>query len=140
MDREERGLDIGSGLGFKQVALIMGLIFAVTLAVVVGKQMSAEAMAVVVGVVCGVAAAIPTSVLLVVVMTRGERQRLHREDQRQARPGQYPPVVVIQGGASQALPPGMQTGYWPGAMPGPGAERRFQVVGGDELVEANWYQ
>jgi len=140
MDREERGLDIGSGLGFKQVAVAMGLIFAVTLAVVVGKQMSAEAMAVVVGVVCGVAAAVPTSVLLVVVLTRGERRRAQDEDHRQARSGQYPPVVVIQGGGPQALPPGAQGGYWPGTMPGPGGERRFQVVGGDELVDDDWYR
>jgi hypothetical protein len=140
MDQEQRGLDIGPGPGFKQVAVAMGLIFAITLAVVVGKQMSAEAMAVVVGVVCGVAAAVPTSALLVVVLTRGERRRLQDEDHRQTRSRQYPPVVVIQGGGPQALPPGAQAGYWPGPMPGPGSERRFQVVGGDELIDDDWYR
>jgi hypothetical protein len=135
MDQEQRGLDIGPGLGFKQVAVAMGLIFAVTLAVVVGKQMSAEAMAVVVGVVCGVAAAVPTSALLVVVLTRGERRRLQDEDHRQTRSRQYPPVVVIQGGGPQALPPPPYADYWPGPMPGPAAQRHFHVVGGEELVE-----
>ena len=141
MDREQRGLDIGAGLEFRKVAVAMGLIFAITLAVVVGKQMSAEAMAVVVGVVCGVAAAVPTSLLLVLVLTRGERRRTHDEDQHyQARSGHYPPVVVIQGGGPQALPPGVQGGYWPGAMPGPGSGRRFQIVGGEELVDDDWYR
>ena len=135
MDREERGLDIGSGLGFKQVAVAMGLIFAISLAVVVGKQMSAEAMAVVVGIVCGVAAAVPTSLLLVLVLTRGERRRPPDEGQRHARSAQYPPVVVIQGGGPQGLPSAPYADYWPGPMPGPAAQRHFQVIGGDELVE-----
>ena len=101
------GLDGGEGLGLKQVLLVVGLVFAITLAIVVGKKMSAEAMAVVVGIVCGVAAAIPTSVLLLVVLTRRDRQQL---DDVEARSRQYgsPPVVVIQGGAPQALPPGPQ--------------------------------
>jgi hypothetical protein len=135
MDQEQRGLDIGPGPGLKQVALAMGLVFAVTLAVVVGKQMSAEAMAVVVGVVCGVAAAVPTSLLLVLVLTRGERRRLQDGDQRQARSGHYPPVVVIQGGGQPALPQAPYADYWPGPMPGPAAHRHFQVVGGEELFE-----
>jgi hypothetical protein len=137
-EREQYGLDLGAGLRFKQVAVAMGLIFALTLAVVVGKQMSAEAMAVVVGVVCGVAAAVPTSVLLLVVLTRSERRRLHDQNPRQARAGQYPPVIVIQGGQPQALPSGPYADYWPGPLPGPRAERSFQVVGGEELADDNW--
>lgn len=132
--REERGLDLGgSGVGLKQVSIALAVVFAVTLAVVVGKQMSAEAMAVVVGVVCGVAAGIPTAVLLLVVLTRRERQR----ETTPVRPGQqdgYPPVVVIQGGAPQALPAGPQAGHWPAPQPGPPVQRQFHVVGGDDLV------
>ena len=97
---------------------VVGLIFAIALAVVVGKKMSAEAMAVVVGVVCGVAAAIPTSILLLVVFTRRDRQQLDEMESRSRQHGS-PPVVVIQGGAPQALPPGPQAGYWPAAQPGP---------------------
>jgi hypothetical protein len=133
-DRERGlGLEVGDGISLKQIAVVLGLVFTVALAVVVGKQMSGEAMAVVVGVVCGVAAGIPTSVLLLVVLTRRDRQRM---DEVQRRPGQhnYPPVVVIQGGAPQALPPGSQAGYWPGPQPGPGSQRQFHVVGGDELL------
>lgn len=130
-EREEGGLDFGVSL--KQMLVGLGLVFVVTLAVVVAKQMSAEAMAVVIGVVCGVAAGIPTSVLLLVVLTRREQQRAEEAQQR-ARQGAYPPVVVIQGGAPQGLLPGPQAGYWPMPTPGPMAHRQFQVVGGDDLL------
>jgi hypothetical protein len=117
----------------KQIGMLLGLIFAITLAVVVGKQMSAEAMAVVIGVVCGVAASIPTAVLLLVVLTRHDRTRAE-ELERRTRQGNYPPVVVVQGGASQALPSGPQAGYWPGAPAAAPVGRQFHVVGGDDLL------
>jgi len=108
----------------------LAVVFVIALAVVVGKQMSAEAMAVVVGVVCGVAAGIPTSLLLLVAFSR--RDRLDEPDRLQ-RQHNYPPVVVIQGGSSQALPPGQQAGYWPAPPPTASTSRQFHVVGGDEL-------
>ena len=77
----------------------VGLVFGIVLAAVVGSRMSAEAMAVVVGIVCGVAAGIPTSVLLLVVLGRRDRQRYEYEE-RDARYSGSPPVVVIQGGTS----------------------------------------
>jgi hypothetical protein len=117
----------------KRVIMALGLAFTATLAVVVGKQMSTEAMAVVIGVVCGVAASIPTSIVLLVVLTRRERQGGDERGQG-LQQGASPPVVVIQGGAPQALPPGMQAGYWPSPMPGAPVERQFYVVGGDDLV------
>ena len=113
--------------------LVVGLIFGIVLAVVVGNRMSAEAMAVVVGVVCGVAAGIPTSALLLVVMARRDRQR-HSCEGWETRHSGNPPVVVIQGGATQALPPGQQAGYWPSAMPGSHAQRDFHVVGDETLL------
>lgn len=133
MDREDRGR--GLDIGMKQVGVVVGLVFAVTLAVVVGREMSAEAMAVVIGVVCGVAAGIPTAVLLLVAMTRRDRQR-QEELERQARQAQRnaPPVVVIQGGSPQALPQGPQAGYWPASPQGPPVQRQFHVVGGDDLL------
>jgi hypothetical protein len=117
----------------RQIGLLLGLIFAIALAVVVGKQMSAEAMAVVIGVVCGIAASIPTAVLLLVVLTRRDRCRAE-EAERRTKQGNYPPVVVIQGGAPQALPSGPQAGYWPGASAAAPANRQFHVVGGDDLL------
>ncbi len=117
--------------------VIVGLVFGVALAVVVGSRMSAEAMAVVVGVVCGVAAGIPTAALMLVVMNRRERQH----DEAVARPagfGGSPPVVVIQGGAPQALPPGQHTAYWPSVPPPAHVQRQFQLVGDEELIEDGW--
>jgi len=120
-------------MSVKQIGVALGLVFAVALAVVVGKQMSTEAMAVVIGVVCGVAASIPTALLLVVAITRRDRQRLE-EVERQARQTGYPPVVVIQGGTPQSFPMGPQAGYWPAPSPGPPVQRQFHVVGGDDLL------
>jgi len=117
--------------------MVLGLVFGITLAVVVGNRMSAEAMAVVVGVVCGVAAGIPTSVLLVLAMGRRE-QRGHGAEEQAPRYGASPPVVVIQGGAPQALPPGQEVGYWPAAQPMAHAQRDFHVVGDDDLAEDRW--
>lgn len=132
-------------MSVKQIGGVLGLVFVVSLAVVAGKQMSTEAMAVVIGIVCGVAASIPTALLLVVALTRRDRQRLE-EVERQARQASYPPVVVIQGGIPQSLPTGSQAGYWPVPPPGPPMQRRFHVVGGDDLLlndesegAANWW-
>jgi hypothetical protein len=94
-----------------------------------------------------VAVGLPTGALLLVVLTRRERHRgdemehgpwlrqRHQGHQRyQGRQGQgYPPVVVIQGGAPQALH-GMGHGYWPTPTAGPAAKRQFHVVGGDDLL------
>jgi hypothetical protein len=119
-------------LGFKQMLGALCLVFAVTLAVIVGRQMTTEAMAVVVGVVCGVAAGIPTAVLLLVAMTRRDSLRSREDAARQA-PANYPPVVVIQGGGMQPQQPVMSSGYWPAPSAAPLASRQFHVVGGNEL-------
>jgi hypothetical protein len=125
----------------RQVSILLASVFVIALAVVVAKQMSTEAMAVVVGIVCGVAAGIPTSLLLVVSLTRRDRRRLDELEQQARRGRRYgdplrdsPPVVVIQGGTPQALPPGSRGGYWPAANPAPPLRREFHVVGGDDLV------
>jgi hypothetical protein len=129
VETEERGSDTS----VKQVLVVVGLVFAITLAVVVGKQMSTEAMAVVIGVVCGVAAGIPTSLLLMLALTHRDRQRVEQADPSH-RQGSYPPVVIIQGGAPQALPLGSQAGYWPAPAPSPIVQRQFHVVGDDDRI------
>lgn len=124
-------MSVGRGLAF------VGLVLGIALAVIVGNRMSAEAMAVVVGVVCGVAAGIPTSALMLVVMNRRER---HRDEAARGQTGfsGNPPVVVIQGGAPQALPPGQQMAYWPSALPPAHAQRQFELVGDEDLIEDGW--
>jgi hypothetical protein len=129
MASEEQRLNpLGLPLTGKGAALALGLVFVVALAVMVARQMSAEAMAVVIGIVCGVAAGIPTSVLLLVVMSRRDALRSQRleELEREATQRRYPPVVVIQGGASPGLPSAPQSG--------PAVQRQFHVVGGDDLL------
>jgi hypothetical protein len=122
-------------MNLRQTMIVVGLVFAIALAVVVAKQMSTEAMAVVIGVVCGVAAGIPTALLLLVAMNRRDHARLEElEDQARQAQRNYPPVVVIQGGAPQALPGGFQADYWPAPQPGPVSQRDFRVVGGDDLI------
>lgn len=137
MTGEDRGLNFGAGggdSGVRKLGVLVALVFAIALAIVVGKRMSADAMAVVVGVVCGVAASVPTSVLLLLATTGREHPR--ETDLGHAHRGkQYPPVVVIQGGSQQALSPGSQLGYWPLTQAGPTAEREFHVVGGEDLLE-----
>ena len=115
----------------RQVCVVTGLILAVAMAVIIGTRMNTEAMAVVVGVVCGVAASIPTSLLLLVVLSRWEKQR--EADSRRAQAGGFPPVVVIQGGSAAPLPSWPPVGYgapWPSAP----SHREFHVVGEDALL------
>lgn len=102
----------GSGnAGLKQAAVVLGIVLLGVLAVVVARQISAEAMAVTVGIVCGVGAAIPTSLLLLVVLTRSERRRMDEEERGRglSSQGQYPPVVVIQSDRSWGMAPAGDT-------------------------------
>jgi hypothetical protein len=86
--------------------ILIGIIFAVALAIVVGSRLSNEAMAVAVGAVCGISACIPMSLGLAIAASRNwgrndapreiEYDRGHLGDyssRRYASP--QPPVVVI---------------------------------------------
>jgi hypothetical protein len=110
-------------------AVVILLVFAITLAVVVGTRLSTDALAVVVGVACGAAAGMPMSVLLLAALNRSADASPSRATSpRLAESGFYPPVVVIQGGhaaGSGPLPP-----YYPSAVEA--APRRFRIVGEDE--------
>src|ERR1700675_3923842 len=55
--------------------LLFGVVFSVTLALIVGQRLSAESMAVVIGVIAGVAASIPTSLIVVWFMGRNTPAR-----------------------------------------------------------------
>lgn len=50
---------------FTRYLVLLGVVFAITLAVVVGERLPAESLAVMVGVAAGVAASIPTSLIVV---------------------------------------------------------------------------
>ena len=107
----------------KKVAIAAVIVFAVTLAVIIGQRMSTDAMAVVIGVACGVLASIPTSLLILAVSgRRGEREVQQRRD--------YPPVVIVNPGNSQPryLQPPFQTPLIQGQ------ERQFRVIGDEDVV------
>jgi hypothetical protein len=128
----------GSGVSARQAGIALAVLFVIVLAVVIGKKMSTEAMAVVIGVVCGVAAGIPTSLLLMLALTRRDRQQ-QAESGPQASQRNFPPVVVIQGGTPQMMPSLPQAGYWPAATPPP-SQRQFHIVGDDDLLTEDMYR
>ncbi len=115
---------------------IAALAFAVTLAIVVGNRLSDEAISVLVGAVCGVGAAIPTSLIIVAVTRRQDKQE-HRNYQSPNPAASYPPVIVV-------APPGGQNGeYWralPSSFNASGApsRRRFTVVGAPPTDESEY--
>jgi len=115
--------------GWRRLKTFIGLVtlvFAVTLAVIVGNRLSDEALAVLAGAVCGVGAAIPTS-LLIVAVSRRRNEESERRVQPPTPQGVYPPVVVV-------APPGGQQrpNAWNGLPPSLTApmQRNFTVVGG----------
>jgi len=125
-----------SGWGrLKVFAGLAVLLFAMTLAVIIGNRLSDEALAVLAGAVCGVGAAIPTSLLIVAVSRRRDEQQ-DFELNRAVQPstphlqGAYPPVVVV-------APPGGQQRFdgWnvlPPSLSAP-MQRNFTVVGGTSM-------
>ncbi len=118
----------------KRVLILLGAIFVVALAIVVGSRMSSDAMAVVVGVTCGVVASIPTSLLIIWATSRRDVE-LDAGGRRYAPMGmgnQFPPVVVVNPGGSTVNRPdygarGLYP-YDPQEMYLP-APRGFKVVG-----------
>src|SRR5512139_3591550 len=86
----------------KWSVIIVGVVFAVALAVVIGSRMSADAMAVLVGVVCGIGASVPTCLLLVwALVRRAQAMAAGAQGYGYGRNGaaaNYPPVVVVNPG------------------------------------------
>ena len=141
--------------------LLFGVVFSITLALIVGQRLSAEGMAVVIGVIAGVAASIPTSLIVVWFMGRNSTPRTIIENApAPARPPEpaEPRVVLMPAPQPQAQPayapmPGygpqsytgfapVQSGYAPAAgnpayaVAQPLPARRFTVIGGsDSMVE-----
>ena len=119
---------------FGRFVAMIGLVFAVTLAVVVTQRLSQDSLALIVGLTCGVAAMLPTILLVLFVW----RREMTRQTAAQHSMSPTPPVVVV---APQALPgygpqqPGYNYGnpnaawQWGGA---PQPERTFTMVGGEE--------
>jgi hypothetical protein len=116
----------------KRVAFVLGAIFCVTLAIVVGNRMSVDATALVVGVACGVLASVPTSLLLIWALTR--REQAARDTGRTAQIGMgnhCPPIVVVNPGQGYTRPGFGAPSFYPvtDEPPLPGTPRQFKVIG-----------
>ena len=114
----------------KRFLFVAGLVFTVTVGVVVGVRLSAEAMAVVVGIVCGVLASVPTSAILVWTLRVREKQ-VEAQLGSGRLGGQYPPVVVVNGPGPVNGVNGANGGY-PPALPVGNGGRSFKVIGQDK--------
>jgi hypothetical protein len=119
----------------KRVIIPVMLGFGVTLALVIGQRMTTDAMAVVLGVAVGVAASVPTSILLVALVRRAQRETGGRLEPAQASyalpPQPQPNIIVLNPGDLLGQRHG-QSAY----LPQPPAEllpdaglRRLRVVG-----------
>jgi hypothetical protein len=126
------------------VWMLVGLTFAVTLAIVVGQRLSAEAMAVIVGVVAGVAASIPTSLIVVWFATRSLAVRSAEPARPAPPPEPEQPRVVVMAPAQAGYPglvnyPQMAGALYP-PLPipasAPFAPRQFNVIGGVDAMAA----
>jgi hypothetical protein len=109
----------------KRSLLIIGIIFAITLAVIFGVRVSPDAMAVVIGVILGVAATIPTTLLLVFVLTR---QQNKLEKSAQQMPSQPPVFVINAADKPHSYPPPALPAPYPPAENG----RKWTIIGDTE--------
>jgi hypothetical protein len=124
----------------KRVIVPAMLGFGVTLALVIGQRMTTDAMAVVLGVAVGVAASVPTSVLLVALVRRAQREAGGRPEPSAAGHANYalpaqPPNIIVLNPADLVGQRNGQAGY----LPQPPAEllqdaglRRLRVVGSED--------
>ncbi|MCS7259204.1 MAG: hypothetical protein NZ765_00275 [Anaerolineae bacterium] len=117
-----------------RVILILGSIFCVALAVVVGSRMSVDATALVVGVACGVLASIPGSLLLIWASYRRDAM-LEAKRASQMNP-QYPPIVVVNPGPNVSRQGWDPMAYLPPPSTLlPGGVRQYKVIG--EIEDEN---
>jgi hypothetical protein len=114
----------------KRLAIALLGAFAIVLAIVVGKGMSADAMAVVVGVVCGIGASIPTSLLMLFLLSR----RQEAEPPAPAMPAPQIPSIMIISPPNGMLSPYIQDqAAYRYAPPAYGhGPRQFQLLGSDD--------
>jgi hypothetical protein len=119
----------------QRVLFFVLIVFAITLAIVVGWRMSSEAMAVVIGVIAGVAASIPTSIIIIWITLRGKPSAPPPIPRREAESDQSRIIVV-----NATSPPAPR--YSNSTLPSPYPEgdpqrptRRFTIIGGSEEEE-----
>ena len=117
---------------------IIGIVFAATLAYVVGHRLSNEALAVMVGALCGISASVPVSIALFIAASRnwGRAEVLSREEAaREYTPRGHmtppPPMMVLAPPQhyQQPNPFASNQFYLPANAPIEGAPRQFRIIG-----------
>ncbi len=116
--------------------VLVGMAFAVTLALVVANRLSEQALAVAVGALCGIVASVPVSIAFVIAASRNwGRPETVVEEQPEPEPLRYrqpqQPIVVIAP-PQQASPYGYAAGqpyYLTPNMPLTGTPRDFRIIG-----------
>ncbi len=110
--------------------VLIGSVFAVALAVVIGNRLSNDSMAVLIGALCGISASVPACIGLIIALKQNwGRAAVERdEESRYHYPYAQPPVVVISPPQNHAnapapyfLPPQMNDGAYPA--------REFKIIG-----------
>jgi hypothetical protein len=117
----------------KRGVILVGAVFGVALAVMIGSRMSADAMGVVVGVMCGVVASVPTSLVLIWALVRRTQGPGAEVMSRQGMGHNYPPVVVVNPGPGYGAS-GYGSPMASHSLPAPGGPRSFKVVGDEETA------
>ena len=114
----------------KRSFLILGIVFTITLAFIFGTRVSADALAVIVGVILGILAGIPTTALVIFMLSR-QRQGLNLGSSAQTT--SQPPVIVINATDRASLtspsPPAL-------SLPYPTEPTRKWTVIGDSETES----
>ncbi len=119
--------------------IVVGMAFAVALAVIIGNRLSNEAMAVVVGAVCGISASIPVSLALVIAVSKNwGRAEAPRDapdgagyDYATHRYAPPPPQILVVSPPPAPAPYGFPQNPYslPPGAPDIGAPRDFKIVG-----------
>ncbi len=116
---------------------VIGIVFAATLAYVVGNRLSNEAMAVVVGAVCGISASLPVSIALFIAASRNWGRTVAptspRDEPNEPLPRYAPPLPFVVVAPPQFNPSQYQQTspyYFPTPLQNDMIESRdFKIIG-----------
>ena len=119
-------------VGFKHILALLGALFSVTLAIVIGTRLSADAMGVILGLLVGTMSVGTVAVVIVLIMARtmAHRQEMNALSSRGAQPApNYPPVIVLNAAGQPSSSPLPLSGgpVWTGPQ-----QRPFLMIGSDE--------